>query len=90
MVTRLTEKYEWERPDRWWVADAPEKFIDGKLRGIVGVEMLIDQIEAKDKLSQNRTPHDRANVIIALRNEPDPEAHEIADLMAQREALVEH
>jgi predicted FMN-binding regulatory protein PaiB len=51
--------------------------------------MLIDQVEAKDKLSQNRTPQDRANVIVALRNEPDPEAHEIAGLMAQREALAE-
>jgi transcriptional regulator len=85
VVTRLTEKYEAERRDRWWVTDAPEKFIDGQLRAIVGVEMLIDQIEAKDKLSQNRTPQDRANVIIALRNQPDLESHEIADLMAQRE-----
>ena len=89
VVTRLTEKYEAGRPGRWWVTDAPEKFIDGQLRAIVGVEMRIDQIEAKDKLSQNRTPQDRANVIVALRDEPDPEAHEIADLMTQREALAE-
>jgi transcriptional regulator len=88
VVTSLTEKYEVERPDRWWVSDAPERFIDGQLRAIVGVEMLIDQIEAKEKLSQNRTPQDRANVIIALRSEPDPEAHEIADLMAQREPVT--
>lgn len=81
VVTRLTERYEADRPERWWVSDAPEKFIEGQLRAIVGVEMTIEQIEAKDKLSQNRTPQDRANVIVALGREPDPQAHEIAGLM---------
>jgi transcriptional regulator len=85
VVTRLTERYEAGRPERWWVSDAPEKFIEGQLRAIVGVEMAIDQIEAKDKLSQNRTPQDRANVIVALGREPDPQAHEIAGLMTARE-----
>ena len=85
VVTRLTERYEAGRPGRWWVSDAPEKFIEGQLRAIVGVEMAIDQIEAKNKLSQNRTPQDRANVIVALGSEPDPQAHEIAALMAARE-----
>jgi transcriptional regulator len=86
VVTRLTERYEDGRPGRWWVSDAPEKFIEGQLRAIVGVEMAIDQIEAKNKLSQNRTEQDRANVIVALGSEPDPQAHEIAELMAAREA----
>jgi len=90
VVTRLTERYEVGRAGRWWVTDAPEKFIDGQLRAIVGVEMRIEQVEAKEKLSQNRTPQDRANVIVALRDEPKPEAHEIADLMAEREAMAEH
>ncbi len=88
VVTRLTERYEAGRPGRWWVTDAPEQFIDGQLRAIVGVEMLIDRLEAKDKLSQNRTPQDRANVIAALGNEPEPQAHEIAELMAAREAAA--
>lgn len=85
VVTRLTERYEAGRPGRWWVSEAPEKFIEGQLRAIVGVEMAIDQIEAKDKLSQNRTPQDRANVIVALGREPDPQAREIAELMAVRQ-----
>lgn len=89
VVTRLTERYEAGRPDRWWVNDAPGQFIDGQLRGIVGVEMAIEQIEAKDKLSQNRTAQDRANVIAALGSELDPQAHEIAELMAAREAAAE-
>ena|SRR5579863_6225871 len=85
IVTRLTDRYEVGREDRWWVTDAPDKFIDGQLRAIVGMELRIEQLEAKEKLSQNRTPQDRANVIAALNAEPEPEAHEIADLMTARE-----
>ena len=86
VVTRLTERHEAGRDGRWWVTDAPEEFIAGQLRAIVGVELLIDRIEAKDKLSQNRTAPDRAGVIAALRAERDSGAHAIADLMAEREA----
>jgi transcriptional regulator len=88
LVTRLTDKYEASLKDRWWVTDAPEKFIDGQLRAIVGMELAIEKIEAKDKLSQNRDAQDRANVIVALNAESDPQAHEIADLMTKREALA--
>jgi transcriptional regulator len=63
--------------------DAPERYIAGQLRAIVGVEMVIERIEAKEKLSQNRPPEDRAHVITALRAEPDPGAHAIADLMTE-------
>lgn len=85
IVTRLTEKYEAGREHRWWVTDAPERFIAGQLRAIVGVEMTVQRVEAKDKLSQNRPPQDRTNVIAALRADEDPQAREIARLMAQRE-----
>ncbi len=84
VVTRLTERHEAGRQDRWWLDDAPEKYIAGQLRAIVGVEMVIERVEAKDKLSQNRPPQDRAHVITALRAEPDPGAHAIADLMSER------
>lgn len=88
IVTRLTERYEAGRENRWRVTDAPERFIAGQLRAIVGVEMTVQRVEAKDKLSQNRTPQDRANVIAALRDDADPQAREIARMMAAREAAV--
>lgn len=84
VVTRLTERHERGRPGRWWVADAPEQFLAGQLRAIVGVELRIASIEAKDKLSQNRSAEDHANVIAALRSEPDPGSRAVADLMAAR------
>jgi transcriptional regulator len=85
VVTRLTERHEAGRNGRWWISDAPEKFIAGQLRAIVGVEMQVELIEAKDKLSQNRTPQDRARVIASLTDEPGDGAHAVAELMAARE-----
>jgi transcriptional regulator len=39
IVTRLTDRHERHREHRWRVEDAPPAYIDGQLRGIVGVEM---------------------------------------------------
>ena len=61
---------------------------EGQLHAIVGVELFVERIEAKDKLSQNRPGQDRAGVIAALRAEPADGARAIADLMAGREARM--
>ena len=86
LVTRLTTKYEHLRAQPWQPSDAPPAFIDGQLRGIVGVEMTVTRVEAKAKLSQNRGAADRAGAIEGLRGEDDPGSAEIADLMVRREA----
>jgi len=84
IVTRLTDQHERYIPDRWRVEDAPAAYIDGQLRGIVGVEMTVTQIEAKDKLSQNRSAADQAGALDGLRRTADPGAEAVADLMAAR------
>jgi transcriptional regulator len=84
IVTRLTDKHEAGRADRWHVTDAPESYIDGQLRGIVGVELLIEQVEAKAKLSQNRGEADQTGAIKGLRAEPRMSSVEVADLMEHR------
>ena len=66
-VRRLTDRHEGEREHPWSVGDAPEKFIAGQLRAIVGIELLITRIEAKEKLSQNRSAADAEGVAAALR-----------------------
>ncbi|HEX2905139.1 MAG TPA: FMN-binding negative transcriptional regulator [Jatrophihabitans sp.] len=66
LVTRLTELHEGRLPAPWQVSDAPAPFIDGQLRAIVGVELVISRIEAKAKLSQNRSEADQAGVVAAL------------------------
>ena len=64
LVSRLTARHEAGRPSPWRVSDAPGDFIDGQLRAIVGVELAIATVEAKEKLSQNRNAgFDQARII---------------------------
>lgn len=83
-VTRLTRLHEANRERPWAVTDAPPEYIDGQLRAIVGVEVTITAIEAKQKLSQNRSELDREGVVAGLRAEPGhgPGAAAIAAAMA--------
>ena len=86
-VTRLTTRHE-ERtaPDSrgWQVDDAPDRFVDGQLKAIVGVSMRVEQVEAKAKQSQNRSEEDQQGVEAGLRHTGDADAIAIADAMAAR------
>jgi transcriptional regulator len=80
-VTRLTDTHEQQRDAPWAVADAPDRYLDKQLRAIVGVELTIERVEAKAKLSQNRSDADRAGVVAGLAAEPGHSAHDVADAM---------
>jgi transcriptional regulator len=66
VVRRLTERHEAESGGGWSVDDAPERFVAGQLRAIVGVELRISRVEAKLKLSQNRPAADVDGVVAGL------------------------
>ena len=66
LVRRLTVRHEADRAEPWSVDDAPPPYIAGQLRAIVGVEVLIDRVEGKFKLSQNRSEADIEGVIAGL------------------------
>jgi transcriptional regulator len=65
-VRRLTERHERGRVPEWSVDDAPVEYVAGQLRAIVGVELLIDRVEGKWKLSQNRSDADIVGAIEGL------------------------
>jgi transcriptional regulator len=65
-VAALTERFEAGQPRPWAIDDAPAAFVDRLLDGVIGVELRIERIEAKRKLSQNRSEADRQGVISAL------------------------
>jgi transcriptional regulator len=71
-VRRLTTTHEGARQEPWSVDDAPHAYIVGQLRAIVGVEVLVERIEAKFKLSQNRSDEDVEAVIDGFDALPDP------------------
>jgi len=80
LVRRLTTKHEAYRDHPWSVNDAPRSFIEGQLRAIVGVELLISRVEAKAKLSQNRSLADVAGVIAGLRERGDTASADAVEL----------
>jgi transcriptional regulator len=71
IVDRLTNKMESARTDPWKMSDAPTRYIDKMLQGVVGLVFEIEAIVAKTKASQNRLPGDRAGVIAGLATEEE-------------------
>jgi transcriptional regulator len=87
-VADLTGQHERNRPQPWAVSDAPDDFIAGLLKGIVGVEIEITRIEGKWKASQNRPDADRAGVVGGLAREPEEQARVMSQIVAERGAVV--
>ena len=80
-LDELVEHHEGHREAPWHRTDAPERYISGQLRAIVGLEFAVERVEAKAKLSQNRSDADRAGVIAGLDAETSPDAHAVAEQM---------
>jgi len=83
-VRALTELHEATLAKRWSVDDAPADFIQGQLKGIVGIEIPIARLEGKWKVSQNRVPKDRQGVIDGLREAGDVKSLAMADQVASQ------
>lgn len=69
-IDALTQRHEAPRPAPWAVSDAPRPYIEAQLRGIVGLEIEIQSLDGKWKVSQNRPEADRRGVAegLALEN----------------------
>lgn len=76
----LMEKYEKHRenPVLWEkLSDQTKK----QIRGIVGVKVKVEEVQAAYKLSQNRTEEDYENIIKQLYKEPESASHQVAEAM---------
>lgn len=62
----FTDRQEQPRPHPWQVADAPEDYLAAALRGLVGLEIPIQSLVGKWKVSQNRSATDRRGVARGL------------------------
>ncbi len=85
LLETLTDHHEAGQPQPWKITDAPEDHIEKSLRAIVGLEVVIDRIEGKFKLSQNHPARNRAGVIAGLCARDGDGDAELAALMAQQE-----
>lgn len=81
IVSRLTDFHEAERTKPWSASEADPKYFEAQLRGIVAITLRVTKVEAKYKLSQNRSLEDRQRVIGDLANSNLPDEQEIAEEM---------
>jgi transcriptional regulator len=82
-VEELTDLHEGSRDEPWHVDDAPATYVEGQLRGIVGIELTVTAVEGKAKLSQNRSETDREGVVAGLWHSDRPDEQSVADRMAE-------
>lgn len=80
----LTDQNEHPRETPWSVDDAPRQYIEALAKAVVGIEIAIDSVEGKWKVSQNRPAIDRQGVIEGLRGIHSPESAEMARLVEER------
>jgi transcriptional regulator len=79
-VGRLVARHEAGRADPWALSDAPDDYVATQARAIVGLELHISRLDAKSKLSQNRSHADIEGAIAGLAN-GSPRERAVAEAM---------
>jgi transcriptional regulator len=84
-LRELTRENELGHGLGWDIADAPREWVEGLIKAIVGIEIAIERIEGKWKLSQNRPERDREGVIAGLDALGTPRGVAMSRAMKHRE-----
>lgn len=82
-MERLTGQMEATQPQPWTLAEAPPDYLEALLATVVGVEIVVDRLEGKWKLSQNQPEVNRAGVVAGLVGRGDPAASKMARLVEE-------
>lgn len=85
LLDALTNRFEASEPAPWKVADAPADHVEKLLGAIVGIEIAIERIEGKFKLSQNHPDANRAGVVGGLTRRAQGDDLALAALMQEQE-----
>lgn len=81
IVTRLTTTHEAGQALPWAVSDAPHDFVEQMLSAIVGIEVPVERLVGKWKVSQNRPAADRQGAAAGLRQRGDAASLAMAALV---------
>jgi transcriptional regulator len=81
IVSTLTDRHESSQEHPWRVADAPADFTNQLAGNIVGIELAINRIQGKWKVSQNQPAANRASVVRGLLAEGGELAAQMARLV---------
>lgn len=87
LLARLVDRNEAGREHRWYITDAPDDYVREQMRYIVGIELEIDSLVGRYKLSQNRDAADQEGARAGLAAAPTGRERELAKAIAvtQRE-----
>ena len=72
------------RPTPWEVTDAPERHIEMLRTNIIGIEIEIEKLEGKFKMSQEMRKGDRDGVVAGLQGLESETAREVGKVVKQR------
>jgi len=81
MLGKMVHFYDKDYTKQW--DKLPIDFKLKMLKGIVAFEIIVTDLQAKKKLSQNRTPTEKDNIINSLNNSPHANDKQIAVYMAK-------
>ncbi|MEB2785098.1 FMN-binding negative transcriptional regulator [Algoriphagus persicinus] len=80
-LKKLVDTYESGRPNRVSVETMSENFVAKQIKALVGFEVLIAEVQASKKLSQNRDEVNHQNIITKLEQSSLPMDNELAEEM---------
>jgi transcriptional regulator len=82
-LSRLIDNYEQGMPHPVKLEEIPEKTFHDDLRGIVGFDIRVEEVQAAYKLSQNRNEESYHNVVAHL-DQGDELSRKVASEMKER------
>jgi len=84
-LASLTNIHEAGSTVPWKVRDAPADYVASQVKGIVGLEMTVERLEGKWKVSQNRSEQDRNGVAKGLTELSTAESLAMKALVEERD-----
>jgi transcriptional regulator len=79
LLEKQMKAFEREYVAQW--SELPQDYKNAMVKGIVAFEIPVTKLEAKRKLSQNKTERERQNVLQHLLESEDSAAHAIGEMM---------
>ncbi len=83
VLRALIGAFESDATGNWSLDALTPSAVQTQLKGITAFEIPIDRVQTKFKMSQNRSAADVSGAIAGLRQQGDPDAVAVADIMEQ-------
>jgi transcriptional regulator len=87
LMTDLTHGQERHQAHPWAITDAPEDYTKKLMGAVVGIEITLEAIEAKRKLSQNQPAENKVSVVSGLTAKDSAASSAMAQAIAQINGL---